>query len=76
MNRPDQCLPVEDITKNRFGAEAAQQLRFAGRARQAGDYVPGLNQPGNQPLPNHAGGAGKKYPHTIILGFDRARLSD
>jgi hypothetical protein len=31
--------------------------------------VPGLNQPGNQPLPNHAGGAGKKYSHTIIVGL-------
>jgi hypothetical protein len=31
--------------------------------------VPGPNQPGNEPLPNHAGGAGKKYPHTIILGL-------
>jgi hypothetical protein len=29
-------------------------------------YVPGLNQPGNEPLPNHPGGAGKKYSHTII----------
>jgi hypothetical protein len=42
---------------------------FAGRARQAADYLPGLNQPGNQPLPNHAGGAGKKYSHTIIVGL-------
>jgi hypothetical protein len=23
-NRPDKCLPVEDITKNRFGTEVAQ----------------------------------------------------
>jgi hypothetical protein len=38
-------------------------LRFAGRARQPADYVSGLNQPGNQPLPDHAGGAGKKYSH-------------
>jgi hypothetical protein len=30
--------------------------------------VPGLHQPGNQPLPNHAGGAGKKYSHPIIVG--------
>ena len=40
---------------------------LAGRARHAADYVPGVNQPGNQPLPNHAPGAGKKYSHTIIL---------
>jgi hypothetical protein len=33
------------------------------------DYVAGLNQPGNQPLPNHARGAGKKYSHTIIVGL-------
>ena len=46
----------------------AQLLRFAGRARQDADYVPGLSQP-NQPLPNHAGGAGKKYSHTIIVGI-------
>jgi hypothetical protein len=41
---------------------------FTRRTRQAADYVPGLNQPGNQPLPKHAGGAGKKYSHTIIVG--------
>jgi hypothetical protein len=31
--------------------------------------VPGLNQPRNQSLPNHARGAGKKYSHTIIVGI-------
>jgi hypothetical protein len=72
-NRLDKCLPVEDITKNRFGTKMAQELRFAGRARQAADYVPGLNQQGNQPLPNHAGGAGKKYSHAIIVGLASGR---
>jgi hypothetical protein len=36
--------------------------------------VPGLNQPGNEALPNHTGGAGKKYPHTIIVGLAWAPL--
>ena len=31
--------------------------------------MPGLNQPGNQPLPKHAGGAGQKDSHAIIVGL-------
>jgi hypothetical protein len=31
--------------------------------------VSGLNQPGSQPLSYHAGGAGKKYSHSIIVGL-------
>jgi len=33
------------------------------------ESVPGLNQPRNKTLPNHARGAGKKYSHTIIVGL-------
>jgi hypothetical protein len=30
--------------------------------------MPGLNQPGDQPLPNRAGGTGKKHSHTSNVG--------
>ena len=33
--------------------------------------MPGLNQSGDQPLPNHAGGAGKKYSHTSLYASPR-----
>src|SRR5581483_2777141 len=64
-NRADQCRSVENITKNWFGTELGQGLLLAGRASHSADHVPGLNQPGNQPLPKHARCPRQKYSHTI-----------